>query len=208
MPLTPDVADQLVESRVSLVVIGVDAFTASTYGQIRVGGERDTLYRNVENLLRARDARNPGLEVQVQFIEMPLNTDELQEFSEHWLQRGATVKRRNMLSWGGQLTTPLAVPREQRIPCPWAITMMHVFWDGRVPRCPGDTEGEESVGNAWDEALTVLWRRLGRYRQLHLERQFDALPARCQTCKDWMVGVAERVRPRAAGSVGESPALA
>jgi hypothetical protein len=101
----------------------------------------------------------------------------------------------------------MAIPPEQRIPCPWAITMMHVFWDGRVPRCPGDTEGEESVGNAWDEALTVLWHRLGRYRQLHLERQFDALPARCHTCQDWMVGVAERVRPRTAKSAGGAPAV-
>lgn len=198
MLLTPAVSDRLVASPVSLIVIGVDAFKASTYAQIRIDGNRDELYRNVEYLLQARDRENPELEIQVQFIEMPLNAGEMAPFSDYWLQRGATVKRRNMLSWGGQMTTPMDIAREERIPCPWAITMMHVFWDGRVPRCPGDTEGAESAGNAWDESLTVLWRRLGNYRQLHLQRNFDALPERCHTCKDWMVGVAERVRPTAA----------
>jgi hypothetical protein len=73
--------------------------------------------------------------------------------------------------------------------------MMHVFWDGRVPRCPGDTEGEEGVGNAWDESLSDLWRRLGDYREKHLARRFDELPDRCHECKDWMVGAANRIRP-------------
>jgi len=74
--------------------------------------------------------------------------------------------------------------------------MMHVFWDGRVPRCPGDTEGEEGVGNAWHESLAVLWERLGTYRDKHLERRFEELPERCQLCKDWMTGAAKRIRPK------------
>jgi hypothetical protein len=73
--------------------------------------------------------------------------------------------------------------------------MMHVFWDGRVPRCPGDTEGEEGAGNAWHAPLAELWARLGAYRSLHLERRFGELPARCRSCKDWMTGAAQRIQP-------------
>ena len=75
------------------------------------------------------------------------------------------------------------------------MTMMHVFWDGGVPRCPGDTEGVEGVGNAWHEPLAVLWQRLGGYRDLHLKHEFDKLPERCLDCKDWMTGAARRIRP-------------
>jgi radical SAM protein with 4Fe4S-binding SPASM domain len=89
---------------------------------------------------------------------------------------------------------------DDRIPCPWAMTMMHVFWDGRVPRCPGDTEGDESVGNAWQDPLEVLWMRLGTYRELHMAEKFAELPERCQSCKDWMVGAADRIRPSACGA--------
>lgn len=195
MLLTPKLADQVLDSGVDLVVFGVDGFSRETYERIRLGGSRDVVYENIENFLGARHARATGPEVQVQFIEMDENTHEVEAFSEYWLARGATVKLRNKLSWGGKFETPLCTPPEERIACPWAITMMHVFWDGRVPRCSGDTEGEESVGNAWDESLAVLWQRLGIYRDHHLNRRFDQLPERCQTCKDWMVGAAKRIPP-------------
>jgi sulfatase maturation enzyme AslB (radical SAM superfamily) len=195
--LTPAVAESLLDSGLDLVVVGIDGFSREVYEQARVGGDRDVVYANVARLLGARRARETGPEIQVQFIEMPGNAHELKAFSEYWLARGATVKVRNQLSWGGKFSTSLATLREERIPCPWAITMMHVFWDGRVPRCPGDTEGEESAGNAWHESLADLWARLGAYRELHLRHRFDELPPRCHTCTDWMTGAAERIRPSA-----------
>lgn len=195
MLLTPELAGPMLDSGVDLVVIGIDGFTRETYEGVRCGGDRDIVYANVEYFLAARQAGSTGPEVQVQFIEMEENSHEIEAFSAYWLSRGATLKLRNKLSWGGQFETPLCVPSEQRIACPWALTQMHVFWDGRVPRCPGDTEGEESVGNAWDEPLPVLWRRLGIHRDYHLQHRFDLLPERCHKCKDWMVGAAKRVRP-------------
>jgi uncharacterized Fe-S cluster-containing radical SAM superfamily protein len=195
MLLTPEVAGPLLASGVDLVVIGIDGFTRETYERVRVRGDRDQVYRNVEYLLALRRLRPGGPEVQVQFIEMDENEHEREAFAAYWLERGATLKVRNKLSWGGKFDTPLCIPREERIPCPWAMTMMHVFWDGRVPRCPGDTEGEEGVGNAWEEPLAVLWQSLGKYRSRHLEHRFEQLPERCQNCKDWMTGVARRIRP-------------
>jgi sulfatase maturation enzyme AslB (radical SAM superfamily) len=195
MLLTPELIEPLLESGVDLVVFGIDGLSKGVYEKIRVRADRDVVYGNVEHFLRARAARRGGPEIQVQFIEMDENEHEVDEFVAYWLSRGATLKVRKKLSWGGTLETPLKVPKEERIPCPWAMTMMHVFWDGRVPRCPGDTEGEEGVGNAWDEPLTVLWDRLGTYREKHLEYRFDQLPERCHTCKDWMTGAAERITP-------------
>lgn len=202
MLLTPAIADRLLDSGVSTIVAGIDGFSAATYERIRIGGVRDELYSNIEYLVDARRARSDGPDVLVQFIEMDENEHEVDVFRAYWLERGATVKLRNKLSWGGKFDTPLSVPAEARIPCPWACTMMHVFWDGRVPRCPGDTEGEEGAGNAWEDSLSSLWQRLGPYRHLHLTHQFDALPDRCHACKDWMTGAAQKIAPGAhAGAV-------
>lgn len=187
---------RLLEAGLSQVVIGLDGFSAQAYNRIRVGGDRDVAYANVERLLELRRAMPEGPQVLVQFIAMDENEGELELFREHWLARGAVVKARHKLSWGGRFTTHLCTPDDERIPCPWAVTMMHVFWDGRVPRCPGDTEGDESVGNAWQESLSALWDRLSSYRDLHLERRFSELPERCQSCRDWMVGRAERIDGR------------
>ncbi|MFO1078466.1 MAG: radical SAM protein [Planctomycetota bacterium] len=201
MLLTADIAERLLDAGLSQLVIGLDAFSAASYAKIRCGGDRDVVYRNVEKLLELRLRRETGPEIMVQFIAMAENTGEFEAFRDHWVARGATVKARHMLSWGGKFGTPLCTPDEERIACPWAVTMMHVFWDGRVPRCPGDTEGDEGVGNVWQDSLTELWARLGRYRDLHLEHRFQELPERCQSCRDWMVGSAERIRPAArAGS--------
>ena len=195
MPLTPELVEPLLESGANLIVFGIDGFSKETFEKIRVNAVRDEVYTNIENFLAARKVRSYGPDIQVQFIEMDENEHELDLFKAYWLARGASLKVRKKLSWGGSFDTPLNVPKAERIPCPWAITMMHVFWDGRVPRCPGDTEGEEGVGNAWDEPLTVLWERLGTYRKKHLEYCFDDLPERCRLCKDWMTGAAERIRP-------------
>jgi pyruvate-formate lyase-activating enzyme len=195
MPLTPDLAEPLLKSGGDLVVIGIDGLSNETYEKIRVDGDRDVVYANVEHFLVRREALRSNPEIQVQFIEMDENEHELEAFKTYWLARGATLKVRKKLSWGGTFDTPMNIPNKERIPCPWAITMMHVFWDGRVPRCPGDTEGDEGVGNAWDEPLTVLWSLLGTYREKHLEYCFDELPERCQECKDWMTGAAERIGP-------------
>ncbi len=203
MLLTPAIADALLDAGLSQFVIGLDAFRPETYEKIRIGGQRDVVYGNVEYLLRARQQRTTGPEIMVQFISMAENEGELEPFRAHWHARGATVKARHMLSWGGRFGTSLCVPDEERIACPWAVTMMHVFWDGRVPRCPGDTEGEEGVGNAWHESLTDLWARLGAYRELHLQHRFRELPKRCHTCRDWMVGSAERIRPAVPDAPGQ-----
>ena len=56
------------------------------------------------------------------------------------------------------------------------------------------TEGEEGVGNAWQEPLKTLWARLGAYREKHLDRRFEELPPRCHDCKDWMTGASQKIR--------------
>lgn len=195
MLLTPELDDALLDSGVHLIVFGIDGFSKASFEKYRVKANRDTVYANAERLLARRDERGLSVAIQTQFIVMDDNAQEVDAYKAHWLARNAVVKVRRQLSWGGKFGTGLAIAAENRIPCPWAITMMHVFWDGRVPRCPGDTEGEECSGNAWHASLAELWGRLGGYRDLHLARNFDDLPERCKTCTDWMTGAAERVRP-------------
>jgi len=197
MLLTPELVDPILDSGANLIVFGIDGFSPPVFEAIRVNAKRDIVYANAERLLERREQRGGGMEIQVQFIEMDANAHELDEFQQYWLLRGATIKARRQLSWGGKFETGLCVPADERIACPWAMTMMHVFWDGRVPRCPGDTEGDEGVGNAWDAGLGELWGKLGDYREKHLSQRFEELPDRCHTCRDWMTGAAQRIRPSA-----------
>lgn len=198
MLLTPEWAAPILATGVNKVVFGVDGFEADTYEKIRVGGKRETLYENIQALLDERERSELSTQILVQWIFMEENEGEFEAFRDHWHAKGATVKARRMLSWGGRFDACNPEEKLERIPCPWAVTMMHVFWDGRVPRCPGDTEGDEgAIGNAWQRTVEDLWGELHKYRAMHLEHRFDELPDRCQTCTDWMTGAAERIRPRA-----------
>jgi len=194
--LSTDLIKPLLESGLKLIVFGIDGLSRETYERIRVGGHRDRVYANVERCLAERQSILSGPDIMVQFIEMDENAHELEAFKTYWLDRGAIVKVRRKLSWGGTIESPLSLSADKRIPCPWIVNLIHLIWDGRIPRCPGDIEGKESVGNAWDEPLTVLWRRLGLYRKYHLDGCFDQLPELCKSCKDWMVGAAEKIRPK------------
>ncbi|HUI24940.1 MAG TPA: radical SAM/SPASM domain-containing protein [Candidatus Kryptonia bacterium] len=188
-------AARLMDSGIDLVVFGLDGLSREVYETVRRGASRDQVYANVEHFLGLRQARASGPAIMVQFIEMAHNIGERDAFAAYWLARGAIVKFRRQLSWGGRVETPVAVPAEQRIACPWAINLMHVFWDGTVPRCCADVDGTEAVGNAWTESLATLWQRLAPYRDLHLRGEFDRLPPRCATCRDWMVGRSEKIAP-------------
>ena len=205
MLLTPDLVEPLLSTGVDLIVFGIDGFSKETFERVRVGAVRETVYANVEALLSAIDISGCGPEVQIQFIEMDENQHEMDQFKAYWSQRPVTLKIRRKLSWGGKFEVGFEALQEHRIPCPWAMTMMHVFWDGRVPRCPGDTEGDEGVGNAWHESLHTLWARLGQYREKHLRRAWEELPERCLTCTDWATGAAERIRRSAGQAMVHEP---
>jgi uncharacterized Fe-S cluster-containing radical SAM superfamily protein len=186
---------RLLVSGLDLVVFGIDGLLGETYNRIRRGGDRDRVYTSVERFLKLRRERHTGPVVMVQFIEMPENAHERDAFVDYWLARGAIVKVRRQLSWGGRIHTALTVPSELRTACAWAVNLMHVCWDGTVPRCCGDTDGTEAVGNAWVASLSSLWRQMKPYRAAHLSGQFDLLPQRCAACHDWMVGMADHIRP-------------
>lgn len=195
MLLTRELDDAIIHSGAHLIVFGIDGYSKHSLEKYRVNADRDLVYHNAERLLARRDELEADLAIQAQFIVMNENAHEVEQYKAHWLSRNAVVKVRRQLSWGGQLETGLGISQDDRIPCPWAITMMHVFWDGRVPRCSGDTEGEDFKGNAWHDSLKSLWAELGCYRELHLARDYDMLPERCHSCTDWMTGAAERLRP-------------
>ena len=107
MLLVPELADPILDCGADLIVFGVDGFSAETYEAIRVKGKRDTVYAQVEYFIERRKLRETGPEINVQFIEMQENTHELAVFTDYWLERGATVKARRMLSWGGKFNNTL-----------------------------------------------------------------------------------------------------
>lgn len=185
--ITKDVAKMLVESGLHQIVCGIDAFEKETYEQIRIGGNRDKVYENVNYLLEFV-AQRPEckLKVEVQQIEMQDNNAQQQQFAQYWIGRGAYLKiipYHTWLNWGEKQWEISG----QRIACS-KINMFQIFWDGTVPLCGCDYEAKSAIGNINEDTIEGLWQIMKKdLGELHIEHRFNELPHWCQNCTDWMM---------------------
>jgi len=196
MLLTRDISRGFVAAGLDRIVFGIDAATAETHARIRVGGDLDTVVANVTQLLEEKAAaQKTRPDVWVQFIEMDENDGEREAFVEFWRKRDVGIKLRRKLSWGAYVESKSVEDFDvERIPCPWLINLMHVFWDGRVGRCSGDHECRHCMGDVTTGSIGGIWRGpRKKEREIHLQRRFDLLNDQCQRCIDWKVGVAEKL---------------
>lgn len=183
--VNPDVADTLKNSGIDKIFVSVDAFKNETYGKIKgvPAAALDIIEEKIEHLLDA------SLDVTVQFISMPENEAEEENFKNLWMKRGIRVKVRRALGWGGNIET--VPPKTKRdIPCPWLMRQMIILWDGCVAQCDGDYEGDYSPGDINDSTIYEVWQhKLHDLRKRHIEGDYNFEP--CKNCSDWSVGLSE-----------------
>lgn len=84
-------------------------------------------------------------------------------FQEYKNDAGAAVKR-----WG---------------PCTQVWQRMPVTWDGLVPQCVMDVDGDWIVGDLNKDSITDTWNceRMREVRRVHLSKDYEKLPA-CLHC--------------------------
>lgn len=193
-----EVAAWVLESGLDVVMFSLDGFSPAVFESIRVGADRNEVFANVERLLdlKARLAsRTPRVEVQ--FSMMDQNEHEVGEFRSYWLARGADVKIREKLSWGGTVGASNLSSTLPRIACPWALRTCAIHWNGDVVACAVDYDGRFVAGNLNQQSIHEVWT--GRHRVLqaqHLSHDFAGLPSPCHDCLDWQVaGGAQHYRP-------------
>ncbi len=181
-------AEALIECGLDAIYIGIDAHTPESYARIRVGGDHHRVVANVCRLLdlkRRRRAKTPR--VFVQFVEMDDNRGEKDDFIAFWTARGAEVKIRPKVSWGGQIEAPnLVLDNDKRWPCYWAMQSMSITDRGKVVTCAVDLDARFVAGDVNHDSLKSIWNgRLRENREHHLNRRWDALPEICRLCRDW-----------------------
>ena len=187
---------ELIKSGLDAIYIGIDAFTAKTYGKLRVGGNYPETVYNVLHLLKLQKKMNVITpKVFVQFVEMDVNMREKEPFINFWQKAGAIVKVRPKVSWAGKVDAPnLVLTDKDRWPCHWAMQTMSITDTGKVVACAVDLDAKFVAGDITEQTLKEVWNgKLKDFRQLHLNRQFDKLPDICRYCKDWQAAKSEYI---------------
>jgi len=193
--LNDDWIDYFIHSGIEEIIIGVDAYSKSSYSHIRVGGDYDHLVAMIEKLL----AKKPkDLHIVLQYIVMKENEHEVEAFKKFWLSKGAILKIRPKQGWGKHVhSESLTLGQDERsFPCPWLLRTMTILVDGIVAQCDGDVvDGRYSPGDIRKESLSAIWNgELKRRRQKHFNNNFDFPP--CNECKDWQLNMSEIVYPQ------------
>lgn len=188
--------EALVDARVSKIIVGMDAATAPTYAKVRVGGDFDRLLRNIDLLLKFKEARGVDTpEIILQFIVLEENEHEVEAFKAMFEGRKVRLKIRPKLGWGndGVEAPDLAIEGNRRdYPCPWLNRTMSIHVTGQVAQCDAAWNGRYYFGDIHSQSIAEIWNgKLRELRQRHWENDFDFLP--CRDCNDWQCGMAEWV---------------
>lgn len=184
----------LVDSRLSKIIVGMDAATAPTYEKVRVGGDFDRLLQNIDMLLKFKEERGQDTpEIILQFIIQKENEHEVDAFKSMFRDKKVRMKIRPKLGWGGDgvEALELAIAGNQRdYPCPWLNRTMSIHVTGQVAQCDAAWNGKYYYGDIHFQTIAEIWNgKLHELRQRHWANDFDFLP--CRDCNDWQCGLAE-----------------
>ncbi len=194
--MTPEKSEEIIDSGLDAMYVGIDASNAETYNQIRVGGKYE---KTVENVLAYRDllAKKNGQDQKlfVQFVVSDINEKQVDDFKEFWSNRGVNVKIRPKISWAGLVEASNLKGNSEvvRKPCYWVMQTMNICADGKLTLCSVDIHCRVPCGNVADSSIKELWQNgdLATYRAMHNEERFSELPEMCQNCSDWQSAYAE-----------------
>lgn len=185
--LNDEMADMLIDSGIDNVHIDIDAFSKEVYEKIRVGGDRDRLYKNVENFLQKlekTEGKKP--QVNLKIIEMDINRGEVEKVIEYWKKYDVTFEITEAHTWAGKVEEQMDIERD-RIACCYAVGHFEISWDGRCAACSPDTEIVNEIGNVVDKTIKDVWQyRVNNIISIHMNHEWDKLPDLCRNCTDWM----------------------
>lgn len=167
--LTADNRRRLLECGLERITFSVDG-DRETHRAIR-DYDLDVLRRDVETLVRERDASDSPLKIDISMVVDDATEHALDGYFADWKGLADRVQ-----------AIPKMVAEPRTTPCReiWRGTLV-VLWDGRVTVCCVDSEGLLEVGDAREEPLLDVWggEALRALRRRHLARDFPSLCAMC-----------------------------
>jgi pyruvate-formate lyase-activating enzyme len=186
-------AERLLETKVNLIDISLDAYQPETYARIRVNGDLAITRENVRRILQLARTTAGGTKIVVSFIEQPENTAEIPEFEKYWKGEGAhqvVVRRLHTNACSTSRLVPLlAAARpatEARRPCLYPWERILLVPSGHLAFCPQDWVHASVLADYRTTTIKETWQgeAYRRLRDAHLANDFSGHKF-CAQCPDW-----------------------
>jgi len=186
MLLDQEKAEAILRSSVNSadhVIFSILGCSREVHESIMTKVNHDRVVANISSFmeLRTRLGVN-GPVIETMFYTMPENEHEEEQYSKYW--RGKVDHARI----GGRISEAFArykgitiTPRKQTCKNLWE--RMTIFWNGNVPLCCQDVDGDWLLGNLKNNSIREIWNceQLLSVKKIHRERRFPEFPF-CYNC--------------------------
>lgn len=167
--LTPDVAEDLIEARVSKVMISLDATTPETFEAVRGSKRLRFIEDNILNLLATR--RRLGVDwprVRVNFLRNALNAHEADDFIEKWTDVADAIGFQTEVAVPG-VEAPLYRDEEEAEPFRCAFPWKQVVVDssGSILPCCTFSGRSLALGRVGEISIAEAWASMAALQDLH-----------------------------------------
>ncbi|MEK7526491.1 MAG: radical SAM/SPASM domain-containing protein [Patescibacteria group bacterium] len=184
---------ELLRANIDFLDFSLDAATAETYDQVRMGSNFEKVVGHVTRFLELRQqiqGEDPNTKVLVNMIDQPETHTEILQFFDMWEDKVDRVYVRPLHSVAGFVpltNSPETGNSPDRIPCRVLYDRLVVDHKGNVFFCPlGWGRKEAMVGNITTQTVSEIWQgeTLNSIRQSHIEHAINK-SVLCHDCPDW-----------------------
>ena len=170
--LLPAVAERILASEPTRLIVSLDGYDAASYRQIRgAAADFSLALANLHHLALLLKRNPSGTEVCIRMIRMKINESQLERFRGEWEGSGISVEIRPFFPWTEKDLTDLGEVRKYPpyMPCPFPWQYLVVQWDGTVVPCCRDYNAINAVGNVREQTLREIWNgeRYAEFRHQH-----------------------------------------
>ena len=160
--MTEEKAEQIVDSGLTRLYVGLDALTQETYKKVRIGGNFEKVIRNVNRFLQIRKKKGSKLPIlRVSFVRISTNEHEVPGFIDYWRDKAdmATIQEYMPPIINDEFLSKHG--KTKRIPdsytCPQPYERLVIKGNGEVNPCCAQYNYKLRVGNISDTSIYDLW---------------------------------------------------
>ncbi len=181
--LSEERTKKLLDSGLTRIRFSLDSATEELYNKVRVGGNYDTVMKNIERFIEMRNASGSELPVVgVNFVRMSVNEHEEELFIKKWENKADFIAFQEFMPPETEFDYSSMYPSDsiyhtdmrEGFNCqqPWQRFFIHNT--GEVCPCCAWFSSELSMGNVANQSLYDIWNseKMNSLRSIHKEGKF------------------------------------
>lgn len=184
--------EKLLDSGLTRLLIGFDAYSKNTYEKVRVGSNYEKVLHNILDFLELKEKLNKNIPVvRMSFVKTSQNEHEVQEWFDFWKDKVDYVSIQEyltpVLNDSGLSLVPKNSKRKElkgeAITCKQPFERVTIIGNGDVLPCCSHFSTQMPIGNINNDSLLTIWNgeMVNTLRKYFKEKRWREHPI-CSKC--------------------------